>query len=236
MNPTSLAARLQQFLVESLGVAAPLLGAQWASSNPTYNGVDATGDSTPPMSLTFSGAWTAPFTGMLSYSGSGTDAQFTLDGLVITGSVAVLSQHPHAHLRLRDMFASRFGNDGSSHSVRPVPMTAVIRMSSPPSPLPDALSLVNAGDTTNTLPAGTVTFHDANGLLIDPLFVASAWTDILNNFETLGQAALRRVSSTRLRAMSISSQLSIPRILVTSTSSTLTAEVGTTPAVATALP
>ncbi|MGA9489702.1 MAG: hypothetical protein WBV80_05540 [Mycobacterium sp.] len=186
MDPTSLAARLQQYLVESLGVAAPLLGAQWASSNPAYHGVDGTGDSTPPMSLTFSSAWNAPFTGMLSYSGSGTDAQFTLDGLVITGSVAVLSQHPHAQLRLRDIFARRFGNDGSSHSVRPVPTTAVIRMSSPPSPLPVGLSLVNAGDPGNTLPAGTVTFHDANGLLIDPLFVASAWTDILNNFEVLG--------------------------------------------------
>jgi hypothetical protein len=185
MNPTSLATRLQQYLVESLGVAAPLLGAQWASSNPAYNDLSATGD-TPPMSLTFSNAWNAPFTGMLTYSSSGTDAQFTLDGLVITGSVAVLSQHPHAHLRLREMFANRFGNDGSSHSVRPVPMSAVIRMSSPPNPLPDAVSLVNAGDTSNTLPAGTVTFHDANGLLVDPLFVASAWTDLLTNFETLG--------------------------------------------------
>lgn len=186
MNPTSLATRLQQYLVESLGVAAPILGAQWASSNPTYSGVDATGDTTPPMSLVFSSAWNAPFTGMLSYSASGTDEQFTLDGLVITGPVAILSQHPHAHLRVREMFANRFGNDGSSHSVRPVPMTAVIRMSSPPTPLPDSISLVNAGDTSNTLPAGTVTFHDANGLLVDPLFVAGAWADILNNFETLG--------------------------------------------------
>ena len=192
MDAQSLATRLQQYLVESLGVAAPLLGAQWASSNPTYNNVDTNDDNTPPMSLTFSSAWNAPFTGMLRYSSSGSDAHFTLDGLVITGSVAILSQHPHAHLRVRDMFANRFGNDGNGHSVRPVPMSLVIRMSSPPHPLPDALSLVNAGDTSNTLPAGIVTFHDANGLLVDPLFVASAWTDILTSFETLGPNGFKK--------------------------------------------
>ena len=206
MTPQNLASQLQQYALDTLGVAAPLLAPQWAGSNPTANDINAP----TPLTLVFGAPWYAPFTGLLSYapntSGqvadgtaqvySGSTQAFNFDGSLVQGPLLTLALHPHACLRLQDLYATRFGSDGATppHSLRPVPAMLVLRLSAAPSPLPDGVSLVNAGDRTNTLPAGVVSFHDANGLPIDALAVASAFTDLLKTYPALGPAGFTTAS------------------------------------------
>jgi hypothetical protein len=208
MDPKQLATQLNQYVLESLGVATPLLAPRWATANPTPNGIGAT----LPLTLTFGSPWYAPFSGILSYSPnasaqvadgttevySGSTQAFNFDGSLVKGPLMTLALHPHAYVRLQDLYATRFGSDGATpaHSVRPVPAMLVVRLSAPPNPIPDGISLVDFGDPTNPLPAGVASFHDANGLQIDALAVASAFTDLLKTYVALGPPGFTAASLT----------------------------------------
>lgn len=177
--------RLNQFAVEALGVGAPQLSPQWASAAPTYNGPSAA----VPFSLTFGSAWFPPFSGV--YSNQVKTAHFNLDGSIVSGNLSVLRFHPQAAARLADLYANRFGSDGNaSHSIRPVPESLVLRLNAA-APSDPGLMMVRAGDQTapNNMPAATVSFHDLNGLILDPIAVAAAFRDLLTTFPLLGPNA-----------------------------------------------
>ena len=101
-----------------------------------------------------------------------------VDGLPLTGNIVVLRMHPQAILRLQTLMADRYPvEDGAP--ITPVPWSMVIR---------DVVGFttprwVRAGNTLTdpSIPSvsGTISFHDGRGQIIDPIYVAALFLDLL---------------------------------------------------------
>lgn len=97
-------------------------------------------------------------------------AQFVgADGQPLMSACAVFRLHPQAYHRLEHLMLARFGEP----AVRPVPACMVIRNTEHFET--DQFFEANAG-----LPVtGTFSFHDNRGLIIDPIYVASVFTNLI---------------------------------------------------------
>ena len=167
--------------LDAMGLASAQLAAQWAEATPTFNATAMTLECLSPA------RWHAPAGGMLHWFGFGapelTDAQGTRLDLV----VAVLRFHPQTVVRLRRLIGARFDSRTDGRAGRPVPVCAAIRDGT----APDALADLDVDDpplppivaTAGTpLTSGRLTFHDEQGLVIDPVAVACLFRDLMRGF------------------------------------------------------
>jgi hypothetical protein len=170
--------------LDAMGIASGQLAAQWAEAAPTF-------DSTA-MTLTCSGpaVWHAPAGGMLHWSGFGAPDLTDAEGHPLELVVAVLRLHPQTVLRLRRLIGSRFDGRTDGRAGRLVPVCAAIRDGQAPPELAD----VGEGDPPlppQFAPAGArltfgrLTFHDEQGLIVDPVAVASLFRDLMRGFPAL---------------------------------------------------
>ncbi|RAP77727.1 hypothetical protein [Paenibacillus montanisoli] len=97
-------------------------------------------------------------------------AQFTqASGEPLLSGCTVFRLHPQAYLRLEHLMKARFGEP----AVLPVPACMVIRNK-------EHFETDQFIDAGAALPlTGTISFHDNRGLIIDPIYVASAFTELI---------------------------------------------------------
>ena len=172
--------------LDAMGIASGQLAAQWAEAAPTF---EAT-----PLTLTCSGParWRAPAGGMLHWSVFGAPDLTDAGGRPLELLVAVLRLHPQTVLRLRRLVGARFDGRTDGRAGRPVPVCAAIRDGQAPPeigdvglddpPLPPLFA-----PTGTPLTFGRLTFHDEQGLIVDPVAVACMFRDLMR-----GLPALRR--------------------------------------------
>jgi hypothetical protein len=157
--------QLQSKGLDALGLTMPALATGWASSTPAIGDIDA-----DAMTISLD-AVRAPFQGLVHREALPV-FWCEVDGSPVTGPVAVLRLHPDAALKLDDLVGFALGRP----VVRPVPVAMVVRgVPAPPAPpASEAVTQYQAGQVLANAPgSATVSFHDARGLPIDPLAVAS---------------------------------------------------------------
>jgi hypothetical protein len=178
--------------VTAVGIAAwggsmPVLSPTWTDGSALPGFSDAS------MTLTLgSGSWRAPLAATVMVPGAG-GLPLTLlgpDGLALasTGSL-VLALHPQAYLRLARLYATVLEDAAGARPQRALglpfrPMPRWIRYAATGAHGGN----VNPGDTLGT--AGSCSFHDAAGMPIDPLAVASAFTALMAAHHPLQRRAL----------------------------------------------
>jgi len=170
--------------LDAMGLASGQLAAQWAEAAPTF---DATA-----MTLTCSGpaVWHAPAGGMLHWSGFGAPDLTDAEGRPLELVVAVLRLHPQTALRLRRLVGARSDGRTDGRAGRPVPVCAAIRDGQAPPeladvdadgpPLPPLFAPAGA-----QLTSGRLTFHDEQGLIVDPVAVACLLRDLMRGLPAL---------------------------------------------------
>lgn len=147
--------------LDAFGLTMPSLSPVWAGSNPAEGAYDA---SALTLALT---APRAPFRGIRSFTTE--PHRFAgRDGAALSGPTLVFALHPQAARRLEALVAARFGQPRQ----RPVPVAMLVRNAAIPAvpPAPERFlssETLDAGDG-----ARQVSFHDARGLIIDPIAVA----------------------------------------------------------------
>ena len=154
--------------INAFGLGMPTLSPDWTSGAlPT---VDETN-----LALTSSANWVSPLTVQINRVGGANPAiDVTLiraNGSVITESGLLLTLYPQAYLRLRRLFSTVIEGRSSSDpllNVRPVPRYFFIGSTSSAD-----ISHADSGDDLGV--SGTLTVHDADGMPIDPLFVAGVF-------------------------------------------------------------
>ncbi|KMN81082.1 hypothetical protein VK98_15370 [Chromobacterium sp. LK11] len=176
LTPTSAAQALKDHGLDALGLTALRLGPSWGGANPAFDGAALT--------LTFAGAPKAPWRGILEYLDS-LSAFRAADGAPLTGAGAALRLHPQAAARLEGLAAGRYAAPGQPQ-VRAVPHVMVIRgLTGNVSP--------HSYDPGDALPAGAagaaLSFHDARGLIVDPVAVAAMLDDLQTAFPALDISA-----------------------------------------------
>ena len=107
-------------------------------------------------------------------AGTRTTEFYGADGMPLTGSAAVLRLHPQALLRLERLALARYALPGD-RGIRPVPWAMVVR---------GVEGFTTArwfrADETMTGISGRISFHDGRGQIIDPIYIACMFDDILN--------------------------------------------------------
>lgn len=93
-----------------------------------------------------------------------------VNGAPLTGAATVLELHPNAVLRLERVASFRYGD-----TLRPIPWAMVVHG------VEGYLTAqrINANETMNNV-SGAITFHDGRGQIIDPVFVAALFEDLIN--------------------------------------------------------
>jgi len=178
---------INQVGLEALGLASGLLAQRWVDSLPSYNPSEMTLSST-------SDAWRAMSGGVFTWRAFGAPELTGADGAALSGVVGVFSFHPQAALRLRRLAGARFDGRVDGLALRPTPFYAAIRDGNPPAetgtmtPNDPPLAPLNASVNTE-LSFGKLTFHDEQGLIIDPVAVASMFLDLINAFSALRTGA-----------------------------------------------
>ena len=171
LTPANAAQALQDNGLDALGVTALRLAASWGPVNPGFD--PAT------LLLSLSGGALAPWRGILEHFTS--CAAFRgVDGAAITGAGAALRLHPQAAARLEALAQFRYGVGTQLH-MRALPVALLVRgLTTATSPL-----LLNAGEALP--PGGTLSlsFHDARGLIIDPIAVAAMLDDLMTALPAL---------------------------------------------------
>lgn len=105
---------------------------------------------------------------------SGADAQ------PLTTACAVYRLHPQAVLRLERLMSVRYGQPG----VRPVPCCMVVRGA-------EHFETDQFFEADDNLPVtGSVSFHDHRGLIVDPIYVACVFDDLLSWLPALRPASV----------------------------------------------
>ena len=171
LTPANAAQALQDNGLDALGLTALRLAAAWAPADPNFD--PAT------LLLGIPAAARAPWRGILEHITSCT-AYRGVDGAAITGAGAALRLHPQAAARLEALAQFRYGV-GAQPQVRALPVAMLVRgLNTATSPV-----LLDAGDL---LPAGgslSISFHDARGLIIDPIAVAAMLDDLMTALPAL---------------------------------------------------
>ena len=174
---------INQAGLDALGLASGLLSQRWVDSLPAYD----------PSALTLSSSsdpWRAMTGGVFTWRAFGAPELSDAPGVALSGVVGVFSFHPQAALRLRRLVGARFDGRTDGLALRPTPFYAAIRDGDPPAetgtmtendpPLAPLSAAVNT-----ELSFGTLTFHDEQGLIIDPAAVASLFLDLAGAFPAL---------------------------------------------------
>ena len=166
LTPDGAATILQSKGLDALGLTIPNLSPIWSPNAPGTYDQNA-------LSLALTGL-AAPFRAIREF----TDAPVLFsgpDGKPLPGPAAILRLHPEAARRLQHLVEARLGATPALH---PVPIAAVVRGMTVPAPVP-VPEWYFAGDTVFAADAVTLTFHDARGLIIDPIYAAGLFADLL---------------------------------------------------------
>lgn len=172
LTPAGAAQALRDNGLDALGLTAVSLSPAWGPAAPTY---DASA-----LTLSFTNLPRAPWRGIFEYVDSAA-AFRAVDGTPLSGAAAVLRLHPQAAARLARLAQSRYAA-AVQPQVRAVPEVLVVRgLSANTSP--------QSYDANDDLPAGAsgklMSFHDARGLIVDPIAVAAILDDLLATFPAL---------------------------------------------------
>lgn len=189
LTPANAAQALRDNGLDALGVTAVRLAAAWGAANPGFD--------LGSMTLSFNGGASAPWRGIFEYLDS-CSAFRGLDGAPVAGGGAVLRLHPQAAARLLRLADFRYGV-GSQPQVRVVPEALLIRgLTGTTSP-----TLVNAGDALPAAASLTFSFHDARGLIVDPVAVAAMLDDLMTALPALdvSNGAVSRTNAGGVRAI-----------------------------------
>ncbi|MCB5185578.1 hypothetical protein LG201_10225 [Methylobacillus gramineus] len=172
LTPASAAEALRENGLDALGITALLLGSSWSDLDPAFDSAALT--------LTFAQVPKAPWRGILEYVDSATMFR-AVDGMPMTGPAAVLRLHPQAAARLSRLAASRY-TTASLPQVHAIPEVLVVRGIA-------ADKAPEVYDPEMALPVDAIgkaiTFHDARGLIVDPIAVAAILDDLLTRFPAL---------------------------------------------------
>lgn len=160
LTPTDAGSQLQSTGFDVLGLVMPVLSSGWASATPAGTDVDSAA-----LRLRLSDP-RAPFRGILHFEQTPTTWS-SVSGAPIAGPVAVLALHPEAAQRLLTLTEDVLG----APLTRPMPVAMVVHGVTIPA-APQALDSYEAGEQLFSGPFD-VSFHDARGLPIHPLAVAS---------------------------------------------------------------
>jgi hypothetical protein len=107
-------------------------------------------------------------------SGARTPEFIGADGNPLSGPCAVLRLHPQAVLRLERLAESRYAQPGDP-PIRPVPWAMVVRGAQG-----FTTSRWYEPDEVMAGISGPVSFHDGRGLILDPIYVAGMFADLVN--------------------------------------------------------
>ncbi|WP_394847002.1 hypothetical protein LZC95_05985 [Pendulispora brunnea] len=178
INSTIATTAFNQAGLDAMGAASGQLAAQWAEGAASY---DANA-----MTLTTAGStrWHAMVGGTLLWRDQGAPELTDSAGNGLTGVVAVLRFHPQAALRLRRLIGQRFDGRSDDRANRPVPFFAAIRGAALPASSEAPLA-AHAATTGTALVGGTLTFHDEQGAIVDPVAVACLHRDLMRAFSAL---------------------------------------------------
>ncbi|MGD1859189.1 MAG: hypothetical protein ACFB0E_04370 [Leptolyngbyaceae cyanobacterium] len=170
LSPNTAANELRAHGLDALGLTVPTLSSVWSRSPVAASAYDSAA-----LTLTLAAADVrAPFRGILTEAS--TPALWSdVSGRALTGPAAVLRLHPEAARRLERIATARYGDP----LILPVPVAMVVRTIAPPDPT-SALNWYLAGESLGL--AGdnvSLSFHDARGLIIDPIAVAAMFADLL---------------------------------------------------------
>jgi hypothetical protein len=174
--------RLQADGLLALGLTVPRLSRSWSNADLTYDSNLLTLSNSPPGVVT-PGVVNPPFLAIRTWveklDGEGL---YDIFGYPAIGPGAVLRLHPQAARRLEQLMLSRLGAFGA---VCPVPHTALVRCTLPP--LVPTPQWFPPGTQLDVPPgsAATLTFHDARGLIIDPIAVAALFVDLAASWPAL---------------------------------------------------
>ena len=112
-------------------------------------------------------------------SGTRTTEFYGADGAPLSGASTVLRLHPQALMRLERLAAARYAQP-TDPPIRPVPWAMVVR---------GAAGFSTArwcrADEELTGISGAISFHDGRGQIIDPIYVACLFDDLLNSLTGL---------------------------------------------------
>ncbi len=179
INPQIANTAVNQSGLDALGLASGLLAQRWTESPPTYDPAALTLTSTVP--------WRAMTGGVLIWRAFGAPELSDTSGAILSGVVGVFAFHPQSALRIRRLIGGRFDGRTDGLALRPTPFFAAIRDGIPPpelSSMADSdppLAPIHASVDTE-LSRGRLTFHDDQGLIIDPVAVASLFRDLVDAF------------------------------------------------------
>lgn len=159
--------------LNAFGLGMPTLSPRWTSGAlPTLDENN--------LALTSSANWVSPLTVKVDpVGGSNPSIEATLiraNGSVIADAGFLLTLYPQAYLRLRRLFSVVIEGRSPTASlvnVRPVPRYFFIAGSSSAT-----VGHADSGDDLGL--SGTLTIHDADGMPIDPLFVASVFRVLMD--------------------------------------------------------
>ncbi len=185
LTPAGVTNDLQAHGLDAFGLTVPNLSPVWAGSTPSAGDYD-------PSALTLKlNGLKAPFRAVREYvaeppstpppdhnpTATLSAALYSgVDGKPLTPPVVLLRMHPEAARRLGKLVENRLGANPPIH---PVPVAVVVRGVTTPSPpkVPEWFYAGNALDFTGTV---TISFHDARGLIIDPIAVACLFRELLS--------------------------------------------------------
>jgi hypothetical protein len=169
LTPSGAANDLQSHGLDAFGLTVPNLSPVWAGTTPSAGAYDSS-----QLTLQLTGL-KAPFRAIREYVEK--PALYSgVDGKPLTAPVAVLRQHPEAGRRLGKLVESRLGATPTPHSI---PVALVARGITMPDPA-KVPSWFYSGDALDFTDPVTISFHDARGLIIDPIAVACLFRELLS--------------------------------------------------------
>lgn len=157
---------LQADALDALGVSTPAISPTWAGTSPAQGDVDLNA-----MTIQLTSAM-APWRAAVEYVTAPT-AFSDPSGASLTGPALVIRLHPEAARRLERSIAVRHNS-----TARPVPVAMVLRVAALPAG-PLGARIHRAGETLDGGAQGTASFHDARGLIVDPIAAAQMLLDIV---------------------------------------------------------
>jgi hypothetical protein len=171
LTPADAGQRLQDDGLLALGLAAPQLSPAWSGADVSYDADALT------LTMSAGGGVRPAFLGIRTWVPDlRATGLYDVAGLPQQGIGAVLRLHPQAASRLERLVAGRLGAGGGG-AVHPVPHTMLARCPTDGNTTPQwfgpgaSLDLA-AGDSA------IVSFHDARGLIVDPVAVAALLADL----------------------------------------------------------
>jgi hypothetical protein len=170
--------------LNAMGPASGQLASKWGGSIPSYDATAMT------LSLPEGTSWFAMIGGMFIWHAFGASELTDATGRSLSGVVGVLHLHPQAALRIKRLIGARFDGRTDSSALRPTPYYAAIRGGKAPDEVrhmvenDPPLAPID-GSVGRPLTHGILTFHDEQGLIIDPIAVACLFRDLMRGFPAL---------------------------------------------------